>query len=108
MTEKEARFQKNLIAELKSKFPGCIVRKNETTLHQGFPDLLILYGSRWATLECKRSENAPRRPNQDHWVRKLDDMSFSRFIYPENKEEVLSELQRAFKTSRTARVSRSK
>lgn len=35
---------------------GCI---------QGIPDLLILYGKHWATLENKRSANAKKRPNQD-------------------------------------------
>ena len=63
---------------------------------QGLPDLLILYGEKWASLECKRSATAKKRPNQDYYVEKMNDMSFSRFVYPENKEEVLNELQQAF------------
>lgn len=108
MANRESWFQKEVCVRLRSMFPGCIIRKNDATLHQGFPDLMILYGSKWATLECKRSKDAKHQPNQDYWVEKLNGMSFSRFIYPENKEEVLSELQRAFEDPRTTCVSRSK
>lgn len=37
------------------------------------------------------------RPNQDYYVAKMNAMSFSRFIYPENKEDVLDELRESFK-----------
>jgi hypothetical protein len=64
---------------------------------QGIPDLLILYKNKWAVLECKKSAKATKQPNQEHYVGLLNEMSFSRFIYPENKEEVLSDLLKAFK-----------
>ena len=94
----ERNFQASLIRELKDIFPGCIVLKNDPEYLQGFPDLTILFNEHWALLECKRSENEPHRPNQDYYVNKGDRMSFARFIYPENKEEVLYELQQAFRT----------
>lgn len=93
----ENSFQAKLIRELKMIFPGCIITKLDSSYIQGIPDLLILYRDRWATLECKKSANAKRRPNQDYYVAKMNDMSFSSFIYPENKEEVLYDLQRSFK-----------
>jgi hypothetical protein len=86
-------------------FPGCIVTKLDSGHIQGIPDLLILWNERWACLECKRSKNASHRPNQDYYVNKMNDMSFSAFIYPENKEEVLHELQQAFRVRRDSRVS---
>lgn len=101
----ERDFQSGLIKEIETLFPGCIVTK--ITTRQGLPDLLILYRDKWAMLECKRSRNASRQPNQGYYVEKLNDMSFSRFIYPENKAEVLNELQQAFEPERTARLSRS-
>ena len=75
-------------------FPGCIVTKLDSGDIQGIPDLLILYKNKWATLENKRSENANHQPNQDYYVDKMNEMSFSRFIYPENKDEVLNELKK--------------
>ena len=93
---KESEFQSNLKKEIKSLFPGCIVTKMDSGCIQGIPDLLILYKNKWATLENKRSANASHRPNQDYYVKKMNEMSFSRFIYPENKNEVLSELQKFF------------
>lgn len=92
----ESVFQAKVIRELMEMYPDCIIMKEDPGYIQGIPDLAIFNGDRWATLECKRSENAPHRPNQDYYVRKMDEMSFSRFIYPENKEEVFYELQRAF------------
>lgn len=92
----ESQFQAKLIKELKKRFPGCIVMKNDSGYLQGFPDLLILYNDKWASLECKQSAGAKRRPNQEYYVGKMDEMSFSRFICPENKEEVLYDLQQSF------------
>jgi hypothetical protein len=74
------------VNELEEMFPGCIVLHIDANEIQGMPDLLILYGKRWAALEGKRSESAPYRPNQEYYVDLLNEMSFSAFIYPENKE----------------------
>lgn len=93
---KESTFQSKLKKELEERFPGCIVTKLDSSDIQGIPDLLILYKDKWATLENKRNANATKRPNQDYYVKRMNEMSFSRFIYPENKEEVLNELQQAF------------
>ena len=90
----ESEFQRSLIGELKTMFPGALIFKNETK--QGFPDLTILYNKRWALLECKQSKNASHQANQDYYVDRANEMSFGRFIFPENKQEVLDELQQAF------------
>lgn len=94
--KKESEFQKNLKKELKAMFPGCIVTKLDSGDIQGIPDLLVLYKNKWATLENKRSSKATHRPNQDYYVDKMNEMSFSRFIYPENKNSVLDELKKLF------------
>ena len=93
----ESKFQSDLKDDLKERFPGCIITKEDEQQIQGIPDLLILYGSSWATLESKRAFNSSHRPNQDYYVEKMDSMSFSRFINPENKESVLNELDNYFK-----------
>lgn len=92
----ERDFQSKLIKDLKVIFPGCMVMKLDPDYIQGIPDILVLYKNKWAVLEVKRSKNAKRQPNQDYYVEMMDDMSFSRFIYPENKDEVLSELKGVF------------
>lgn len=92
----ESNFQSKLITELKHMFPGCIVLKNDPNYLQGFPDLTIFWNDKWATLEVKRSEKAPIQANQRYYVDIMNHMSFSRFIYPENKEVVLDELQQSF------------
>lgn len=93
----ERDFQRGLISEIKERLPGCLVMKTDPNYIQGIPDLLVLFGKRWAMLEVKKSENAAHQPNQDYYVEHLNEMSFSRFINPTNKEEVLNDLEQAFK-----------
>ena len=88
----ENKFQAKLIKELKETFRDCIVMKNDSSYIQGIPDLIILYRDRWAALEVKKSVRANRQPNQEYYVELMDQMSFARFICPENKDEVLDEL----------------
>lgn len=96
----ESKFQKELREELERIFPGCIVLKNDPNYLQGIPDLTIFYNDKWAMLEVKESANAPERPNQSFYISWANKMSFAAKIYPENKEEVLNDIQQAFKSSR--------
>lgn len=92
----EREFQSRLIKKIKKKFDGCMVVKLDANYTQGIPDLLVLFKDKWAALEVKKDKNAKHQPNQDYYVRKMNRMSFSRFIFPENEKEVLDDLQRAF------------
>ena len=94
---KESKFQKELINKLYNLFPGCFIQRNPPNQTQGVPDLLILFGSKWAMLEVKASESAPARPNQPYYVEQFSRMSYSAFIYPENEERILMELKDAFR-----------
>lgn len=93
----ENRFKTKLVRELKTIFPGCIITHMDPTEIQGIPDLLILYKNKWASLEGKKNSGASIRPNQRYYVDLMNEMSFSRFIFPENKDEVLDELKEYFK-----------
>lgn len=95
-TRLESGIQDEIVEELQVLFPGCIVSKID--FFQGCPDLLILYRDKWATLETKRGTESVHQPNQDLYVELMNDMSFSRFINKDNKEEVLRELQETFRT----------
>lgn len=98
----ESGFQDRLIDEIKKMFPGCMVFKMDQI--QGIPDLLVLHGNKWASLECKQHSKAKRQPNQEYYVGLMNEMSFSRFVSPENKEEVLRELQSAFQPKGSSRT----
>lgn len=97
MSKLESKFQKELMTEIQNRYPGCVILKNDPNYIQGFPDWTIFYKNKWAVLEAKRDKNARKQPNQDYYVNLLNDMSFSRFVYPENKDEVLRELEQVFK-----------
>lgn len=101
---KENRFQSGLIKDLKTRFPGCIVLKNDPNYIQGIPDLTVLYKDKWAFLECKKSPKEDLQYNQDYYIEQGDKMSFARFIFPENKAEVLNELQQAFQPRGKTRI----
>lgn len=105
---KEANYQRQLIAKLKELFPGCVIQRNDPRDIQGIPDITIFWHDRWAMLEVKESASASSRPNQPYYVEQFADMSFAAFIYPENEEEVLDELQRSFGSIRKTRLSKSK
>ena len=96
MAKLESKFQKELIDEIRKQYPGCVILKNDSSYIQGFPDWTILYKNKWAVLEAKRSRTADKQPNQPYYVDKLNSMSYSSFVYPENKDEVLQELQQIF------------
>lgn len=100
----ESKFQRQLIKDLEVIFPGCIIMKNDANYIQGIPDLLVLYNDKWAALECKRDSRAHHQPNQDYYISKMNDMSYAAFVYPENKEEVLNDLQFALRPGRSARI----
>ena len=106
----ENRYQSKLIKKIKDRFPDSIVLKNDATYKQGIPDLTVLCGDKWATLEIKKSKDASHRPNQDYYVRKMNEMSFSSFIAPENEQEVLDEMEQSFArhSRRKSRISGSK
>lgn len=101
----ENTFKTGLVKELKSRFPGCIVLHADPNEIQGIPDLVVLYEDTWVALEGKKSAKASHRPNQDYYVEKMNEMSYAAFIYSENKEEILNELERSFQARRSARLS---
>lgn len=94
----ENKFKTKLVKEIKERFPGSMVVHLDPTECQGIPDLLVLYENKWAALEGKKDAKSSHRPNQDYYVEKMNGMSYASFIYPENKEEVLNELQQAFRS----------
>lgn len=88
----ESKFQSDLIKDLKSTFPGCIVLKNDPNYMQGIPDLIVLYKHYWAALECKAASTSAKQANQEWYIEVMNDMSFAAFVNPANREEILNVL----------------
>lgn len=103
---RENDFQAGLIKTIEKRFDGCIVVKNDAKYKRGIPDLTVLYKNKWAALECKKDKRASHRPNQDYYISRMNEMSYASFISPENQEEVLDEMEQAFTSRRSTRVSR--
>lgn len=101
----ESKFERALVRELLRLYPGAFILKNDANLIQGFPDRLILFEDRWAAFEVKADETSGHRSNQDYYVDILNQMSYAEFVYPNNKERFLYELQQALRAPRRARVS---
>lgn len=95
MSKKENEYQKKVIEKLEAMFPNAIILKNDPTYLQGVPDITIFNNNKWATLEAKRSKDAEHQPNQDYYVDRMNAMSYSSFIYPENEKEVFDDLEKA-------------
>lgn len=95
----ESEFQADVVKELYSRFPDCMVYVNDGNYIQGFPDVSVFFNKTgWATLECKKSMNEPYQPNQEYYIRLMNQMSYSAMICPENAEIIFYELERSFKT----------
>ena len=92
--ELEAIYQSKLMKKIEKLLPDSVTYKND--VRQGFPDLMVLNGNKWAMLEVKAYEGAPEQPNQRYYVEEeFGKMSYAAFVYPENEEEVLRDLQSA-------------
>jgi hypothetical protein len=101
MSKKESKFQKDTLDELEERYPGVLALKNDAKYLQGIPDFSLYLktaeGLKTAFLEFKKSADAEHQPNQDDYITQLNGMGgFARFIYPENKNEVISELDDYF------------
>lgn len=104
MSRLERDIQPRIISKLEKRLPGALIYKGDTRFKQGSPDLIILYNDRWAMLEVKRSATARKRPNQEHYINKLNNMSYAALIHPDNEEDILDELQRSLQTERCPRI----
>jgi len=93
----ESSFQPEVIAALEELFPKAVIFKTDPNTIQGFPDLIILQGKKWAALETKRARKSSHRPNQDYYVDLLGKMSYAAFVNPANLEKVLREVQNALR-----------
>lgn len=92
----EKDFQKDFIHKIKTLLPNSIAIKNDANYLQGFPDWTVIDGPRVYVFEAKAFKKANRQPNQEYYINAINEAGgFARFVYPENMQEVLDEIQRA-------------
>lgn len=95
--KKETDFKNGLYNEIRAKFPGSEVVPNDAGYIQGFPDATVyLPNGKYVLLEGKRTSNSARQPNQDYYVNESPLCNNAMFVYPENKKEVLQEIERRY------------
>lgn len=90
----ESKFEREFCQWLVRK--GCYVIKNQAGpgVPKGTPDRTVLMpGGGWAMLEFKRKKTAPFQPLQKEQIKRLDDMWYSRAVYPENADEIKAEIE---------------
>lgn len=96
--KKESSFKSSLYKEIRERFPGSEVVINDAGYVQGFPDATVyLPNGRYFLLEGKRECNSSRQPNQEYYVERSPLSNNACFVYPENKEKIMEELERRYK-----------
>ena len=95
--KKESEFKGKLYREIRERFPGAEVLPNDASYLQGVPDATVFFpNGQYMMLESKKTTNAKKQKNQDHYVYASSFSKNAMFAQPENKEEVLSELERRY------------
>ena len=89
---KESDFQYKVVKWLKSK--GCYVVKNSANpgVPSGCPDIVFFKEGFYGFIEAKPKKNAKFQPLQKATLKKLNDWSWAKVVYPENWEEIKKEL----------------
>ena len=93
----ESEFKSHTKDRIRERLPNIDLDFIESkTITRSKPDLFIIGFHAWAALEFKRSKNAPKQPNQAYTIERLGVKGYASFVYPENLEEVLDDLERLF------------
>lgn len=98
MAKKESEFKTKLYKEIRERFPGSEVLPNDANYVQGIPDATVFFpNGRYIMIEGKRASTSSKRPNQEYYVNQSPLSNNAMFVHPENKDEVLSELERRYR-----------
>ncbi len=93
----ESEFKKRTIQRIKDRLPSLDLDFiNTKPFNRSMPDTFVIGPWCWAALEFKRSEDADQQANQDYHIERLNRKGYARFVFPENVEEVLDDLEAVF------------
>lgn len=72
----------------------CYWFTKEAKSIRGIPDIVGSINGKFFALECKKSKNAKRTRLQEYTIQKIkDDKGYATFVYPENLDRVINELE---------------
>lgn len=91
----EGEFKTRLTKKIERRFGDDVfVVRFDSAFKQGIPDMGLLFRHGfWAALEAKTSASARRQPNQPYYVELMGRLCYAAFIYPENEEAVLNDVE---------------
>lgn len=94
---KESDLQQKITKWLRSQ--KCFVWKMQqnATTQAGVSDLFFCLEGFYGFIEVKASKSAKRRPGQETFVKKMNEWSYARVVWPENWPEVQKELKEILK-----------
>jgi hypothetical protein len=93
----ESEFKKQAKERIIERFPYLDLDFiNTKPFNRSMPDTFVIGPWTWAALEFKRSELAAQQANQDYHIERLNRKGYASFVFPENLEEVLNDLETVF------------
>jgi len=92
----EATLQANIIRWLKYRGSYVVKTQPGAGVPVGCPDIIFFKEGFWGALEVKASEKSKFQALQELTIAKLDDWSYCKIVFPENWDEIRSELETIF------------
>ena len=93
----ESKFKKEAKQRIRERCPNVDLDfVNTKPFNRSMPDTFVVGPWSWAALEFKRAEGATQQANQDYHIKRLNRKGYATFVFPENLEEVLNDLERIF------------
>ena len=94
MAKSEKALQQEIATFFRKKKCFVMVIQPQAGIPDGTPDVIALFpGGGWAAIEVKASPTARFQPLQKLTIKKLDEMYYSKAVYPENWPAIRAELE---------------
>lgn len=95
MLEKD--FQSKIMKWLRSKKAFAMKCQQNATTRAGISDIFFCKEGFYGFIEVKKSKTAKRQPGQEEFVKKMNEWSWAKVVYPGNWEETQKELEEMLK-----------
>lgn len=88
----EARLQQEVRKWLRERGCFVMVLQPQAGIPSGTADIFFCKEGFYGFIELKASKSSPFQPLQREFIKRMDDWSWARVVYPENWEETKEEL----------------